>query len=156
MLSRTYTIILAVTLLLTTISFSQTYQGPAVGTVDTGAVINTNSFSFSPISGDSDPIIRGEMNIDGNLEPLFIESDGKEILPTTYTEDLNVGENTLGIGDNALLLKKFKVTLSDELVRLVIHGILHLLGYDDQNLTDKKIMKRLENKLLSKNNFILL
>jgi len=116
MLSRTYTIILAVTLLLTTISFSQTYQGPAVGTVDTGAVINTNSFSFSPISGDSDPIIRGEMNIDGNLEPLFIESDGKEILPTTYTEDLNVGENTLGIGDNALLLKKFKVTLDNNVI----------------------------------------
>ena len=116
MLSRTYTIILAVTLLLTTISFSQTYQGPAVGTVDTGAVINTNSFSFSPISGDSDPIIRGEMNIDGNLEPLFIESDGKEILSTTYTEDLNVGENTLGIGDNALLLKKFKVTLDNNVI----------------------------------------
>ena len=116
MLSRTYTIILAVTVLFAAISFSQTYQGPAVGTVDTGAVVNTNSFSFSPISADSDPIIRGEMNIDGNLEPLFIESDGKEILPTTYTEDLNVGENTLGIGDNALLLKKFKVTLDNNVI----------------------------------------
>ncbi len=116
MLRRTYTIILAVTLLFAAISFSQTYQGPAVGTVDTGAVINTNSFSSSPISGDSDPIIRGEMNIDGNLEPLFIESDAKEILPTTYTEDLNVGENTFGIGDNALLLKKFKVTLDNNVI----------------------------------------
>ena len=116
MLRRTYTMILAVTLLFAAVSFSQTYQGPAVGTVDTGAVVNTNSFSFSPIFGDSDPIIRGEMNIDGNLEPLFIESDGKEILPSTYTEDLNVGENTLGIGDNALLLKKFKVTLDNNVI----------------------------------------
>ena len=30
--------------------------------------------------------------MEGNLEPLFIESDGKEILPTTYIEDMNVGD----------------------------------------------------------------
>lgn len=116
MLSRTYTIILAVTLLCATISFSQTYQGPAAGSVDSGAVVNTNSFSEFPISGDTDPIIRGEMNLEGSLEPLMIESDGREILPTTYTEDMNVGDNPLGVGDNALLLKKYKVTLDNNVI----------------------------------------
>lgn len=66
------------------------------------------------------------------------------------------GEIFISIEDALTNSKKFKVTLSDELVRLVIHGILHLLGYNDQTISDKKIMKRLENKLFSKNNFILL
>lgn len=66
------------------------------------------------------------------------------------------GEIFISIEDALTNSKKYKVSLSDELVRLVIHGILHLLGYDDLNTSEKKIMKRLENKLLSKNNFGLL
>ena len=81
-----------------------------------------------------------------------------DIITFNYSDSLQQidGEIFISIDDALSNSKKFRVTLSDELVRLVIHGILHLLGYDDQNLTDKKIMKRLENKLLSKNNFILL
>ena len=81
-----------------------------------------------------------------------------DIVTFNYSDSLQQidGEIFISIDDALSNSKKFKVTLSDELVRLVIHGILHLLGYDDQNVTDKKIMKRLENKLLSKNNFILL
>jgi hypothetical protein len=113
MLRRTYTIILAVTLLCTTFSFSQTYQGPATGSVASGAVVNTNSFTDFPISGDSDPIIRGEMNVEGNFEPLLIDSDGREIFPNTYTEDLNIGDNPQGIGDNTMLLQKYNVALDN-------------------------------------------
>ena len=107
-----------------------------------------------------------------NLEINFISGEdihaiNKSYLKHDYTTDIITfnysdslqqidGEIFISIDDALSNSKKFRVTLSDELVRLVIHGILHLLGYDDQNLTDKKIMKRLENKLLSKNNFILL
>jgi probable rRNA maturation factor len=45
---------------------------------------------------------------------------------------------------------KFRVTLKKELSRLIIHGVLHLIGYDDVNKSDKLVMKRLENKLLKK------
>jgi len=107
-----------------------------------------------------------------NLEINFISGEdihaiNKSYLKHDYTTDIITfnysdslqkidGEIFISIDDALSNSKKFRVTLSEELVRLVIHGILHLLGYDDQNLTDKKIMKRLENKLLSKNNFILL
>ena len=107
-----------------------------------------------------------------NLEINFISGEdihaiNKSYLKHDYTTDIITfnysdslqqidGEIFISIDDALSNSKKFKVTLSEELVRLVIHGILHLLGYDDQNVTDKKIMKRLENKLLSKNNFILL
>lgn len=52
--------------------------------------------------------------------------------------------------------EKYKVSFEKEIKRLVIHGILHLTGYDDKAPHDKKIMKRFENRLLSKINFTLL
>lgn len=111
------TFILAVLLLNSNVIFSQTYQGPSTGSVTTGAVVNTNSFADFPISNDSDPIIRGEMNLEGlNIEPIIIQNDGKEIFPTTYTEDLNVGESTNLVGDNAMLLQKFIVDLDNNVI----------------------------------------
>jgi rRNA maturation RNase YbeY len=107
-----------------------------------------------------------------NLEINFISDKSildinKTYLKHDYTTDIITfnyskvakqidGEIFISVDEAFANSKKFKVSLSDELVRLIIHGILHLLGYDDLNSSDKKIMKRLENKLLSKNNFILL
>jgi len=51
--------------------------------------------------------------------------------------------------------KKYKVTYGKELCRLVIHGMLHLLNFDDNNKENKKIMKRMENKLILSYNFTL-
>lgn len=46
--------------------------------------------------------------------------------------------------------KKYHVSLEQELMRLVIHGVLHLLGFDDKNTEKKVVMKRFENKLINK------
>jgi len=46
--------------------------------------------------------------------------------------------------DNSI---KFNVNLDSELIRLVVHGLLHLIGYDDKNSSEKKIMKSEEDKL---------
>ena len=51
--------------------------------------------------------------------------------------------------------KKYNVTYRKELCRLVIHGMLHLLNFDDNNKENKKIMKRMENKLILSYNFTL-
>ena len=51
--------------------------------------------------------------------------------------------------------RKFKNSLPEEIFRLVIHGILHLLGYNDIKAKEYKIMKRQENQLLNKNKFLL-
>ncbi len=45
--------------------------------------------------------------------------------------------------------KKYKVTYGKELCRLVIHGMLHLLNFDDKDTKSKKIMKRMENELIN-------
>ena len=51
--------------------------------------------------------------------------------------------------------KKYHVSLEQELMRLVIHGVLHLLGYEDKNVKKRIIMKKMENRLLNKYMFLI-
>ena len=46
--------------------------------------------------------------------------------------------------------KKFKTSWQSEIVRYVVHGVLHLLGYDDHRAAGRQKMKREENRLLRK------
>jgi len=55
------------------------------------------------------------------------------------------------IRENAL---KFSHTEADELHRVIIHGALHLLGYKDKSLVDKKKMTLKEDFYLNKRTFI--
>ncbi|MFZ1519371.1 MAG: rRNA maturation RNase YbeY [Ignavibacteriaceae bacterium] len=66
------------------------------------------------------------------------------------------GEIFISVDDAIISAKKYKVKLNEELGRLVIHGILHLLNFNDQKMSDKIIMKRMENRLLYKYKFVLL
>lgn len=51
------------------------------------------------------------------------------------------------VGDNA---KQFKVSFNDELMRVVIHGVLHLLTYNDRSDEEQKIMTEKENFYLKR------
>ena len=66
------------------------------------------------------------------------------------------GELFISIDDANISARKYKVSLSKEFTRLIIHGILHLKGYDDINNNDRVKMKRIENNLTNKYNFALL
>tara|TARA_X000000368_G_scaffold241786_1_gene191002 strand:+ start:350 stop:763 length:414 start_codon:yes stop_codon:yes gene_type:complete len=44
----------------------------------------------------------------------------------------------------------FDNSFSEELHRVMIHGILHLIGYDDKTEKEKKLMKEKENFYLKK------
>lgn len=43
----------------------------------------------------------------------------------------------------------FHVPLEEEIFRIVIHGLLHLLGFDDQNGKQKQIMTEKEDQYLA-------
>jgi probable rRNA maturation factor len=45
--------------------------------------------------------------------------------------------------------EEYKSTLKTEIQRLVIHGILHLIGYTDNNSRGKKRMSNIEDKYLN-------
>jgi len=48
---------------------------------------------------------------------------------------------------------KFNVSKNGELHRVIIHGVLHLLGYKDKSAPDKQKMTEKEDFYLSKRNF---
>ncbi|MCP5064033.1 MAG: rRNA maturation RNase YbeY [Ignavibacteriae bacterium] len=83
----------------------------------------------------------------------FLNHDySTDIITFNYSEEKNTLETEIFISlddaySNAV---KYKVSLDNELLRLVIHGCLHLLGYDDKDKNDKAKMKRMENKLVNK------
>jgi probable rRNA maturation factor len=44
---------------------------------------------------------------------------------------------------------RYGCTLHDELKKLIVHGVLHLLGYDHKKKKEKEIMREMEARLLS-------
>ena len=51
------------------------------------------------------------------------------------------------VKENAVL---FKVKKEEELIRVIIHGILHLVGYEDENSVEKREMNEMENIYIKK------
>lgn len=99
-----------------------------------------------------------------SLEINFINSDeileiNKNYLKHDYSTDIITfnysgnnklldGEIFISAPDALENAEKFNVDFNQELLRLLIHGILHLEGYDDEEPEKKKVMKSLENKLV--------
>lgn len=81
-----------------------------------------------------------------------------DIITFNYSDSLAVLDTELYISaDDALEnAARFGATFEEEIIRLVIHGILHVTGFDDKNPADRTKMKRMENKLLNKYKIVLL
>ncbi len=75
-----------------------------------------------------------------------------DIITFNYSGENNTldGEIFISLDDAYYNSLKYKVNLDNELLRLIIHGFLHLVGYDDKETNDKTKMKRIENKLVNK------
>jgi probable rRNA maturation factor len=69
----------------------------------------------------------------------FDSSSGKEISGEIYISIERVEENSL----------KFQSRFHDELKRVMIHGVLHLVGYKDKKPKDVVIMRKKEEAYLS-------
>jgi probable rRNA maturation factor len=67
--------------------------------------------------------------------------------PASGRASLN-GELFLCLDDAVKQAREFHTTWQSELVRYVIHGLLHLCGHDDLNPSARRRMKREENRLL--------
>jgi len=93
---------------------------------------------------------------DEYLRSLKIKYFNMDILTDVVTFNLSDNDKNLDaeiyiswdrIIDNA---KKYNVNIDDELKRVIIHGCLHLVGFNDSNQDEKKIMRDEENKYISK------
>jgi len=75
-----------------------------------------------------------------------------DIITFNYSDKKKVLDSELYISveDARFNAEKFSASFNEEILRLVIHGILHLLDYDDINPEEKREMSQMEDKLLKK------
>lgn len=96
---------------------------------------------------------------------LYLLQVNRQFLDHDYFTDIITFDNSAGDGliagdifisidrvrENAA---KFKVSVDDELHRVIIHGVLHLVGYKDKTAKDKKKMTLKEDFYLTGRGFI--
>ncbi len=74
-----------------------------------------------------------------------------DIITFSFNEkDIISGDLYISTDQVKLNASDYKVSFSEELLRVIIHGILHLLGYDDQSDQQRMHMHVLENEALEK------
>lgn len=64
----------------------------------------------------------------------------------------SLGDLVISLDTAKKQAKEYKNTFNQEILRLLIHGMLHLIGYDHENVTANEAakMRRLEKKLFLK------
>ena len=87
------------------------------------------------------------------LNEKFLQHEGPtDVITFDYSEgtkDLG-GEIFICIAEAQRQAKEFKTSWQAELVRYVVHGILHLAGHDDLQPAARKKMKLAEGRLVRK------
>jgi len=58
------------------------------------------------------------------------------------------GELFICVDEAIVQARRFRSTWQAEVVRYIVHGVLHLQGFDDHAPADRRKMKRAENRLL--------
>ncbi len=103
----------------------------------------------------------GEVNIifcsDAHLITINREylhhDDYTDIITFDYCENKKViGDIFISIERIRENAEKFKVSFTNELHRVMIHGVLHLCGYKDKSPEDKKRMTQKEDEALATRN----
>lgn len=58
------------------------------------------------------------------------------------------GEAFICVADAIKQAREFKTTWQSEVIRYVVHALLHLQGYDDLQPAKRRVMKREENRVM--------
>lgn len=110
---------------------------------------------------DSEGFETGEINYifcdDNYLHKINVEFLNHDTLTDIISFDYTLGKLINGdiyvsierVEENA---QEFNVTFDNELHRVLIHGVLHYMGYKDKEEVEKKLMRNKENNSLLKLN----
>jgi len=72
-----------------------------------------------------------------------------DIITFDYSnKDIIVGDIFISVDTVESNAQRFNTTFNDEILRVIIHGILHLIGFNDKIDEEQKEMREQENKSL--------
>tara|TARA_B100000575_G_scaffold137390_1_gene109600 strand:- start:50 stop:466 length:417 start_codon:yes stop_codon:yes gene_type:complete len=84
-------------------------------------------------------------------EKYLQHTDLTDVITFDYSQEKNLtGDVYISVERVKENASKFNTTFKSEIARVMIHGILHLIGYDDKSKIEKKGMREMENKFLKK------
>ena len=84
------------------------------------------------------------------LNEQFVGHEGStDVISFDYGGDVRQAEIFICVDEAVTQAKKFGTTPQMELVRYLVHGLLHLRGYDDCTPGQRKKMKRMEDLLVA-------
>ena len=87
-----------------------------------------------------------------NINKLYLNHDYyTDIITFDNTDSENHIEGDIFISIDRVRenSQKFGATFEEELARVMIHGILHLAGYNDRTKKEKEMMRKMEDQFLS-------
>jgi len=87
------------------------------------------------------------------LNETFLHHAGStDVITFDYVSGTNPvelqGEVIICMSEAVVQARRFRATWPEEVVRYLVHGILHLRGYDDRTPALRRAMKREEDRLL--------
>lgn len=126
------------------------------------------SIEQSPIQKYINLLIKKELKKEGDISIVFCSDDyllemNKQYLNHNYYTDIitfDYVENEIISGDLFISIDRvnenaqvFKNEMIIELYRVIFHGVLHLVGYNDKTDEEQRIMTEKENLYLSEVDF---
>ena len=108
-------------------------------------LLQKDAFDFSICLVDAEEITR--------LNKQFLQHEGwTDVITFDYSDPahpgLVAGEAFVCVEAAAKQAGRFRASWQSETVRYVVHGLLHLCGYDDRKPAARRKMKNAENRLL--------
>jgi probable rRNA maturation factor len=103
----------------------------------------------------SEKFVTGQINMVICTDSYLLKINRKYLKKDTLTDIITFGmaeEEYVVSGDIFISLERvrenahiYKEQVKKELARVMIHGVLHLMGYDDESESEKKVMRKKEN-----------
>ncbi len=107
-------------------------------------------FAAESINDANVDIVLCSDNYIQSVNKQFLDHDyATDVISFNFEEEILNGEIYISVETAEVQAKEYKVSLTNELMRLAVHGALHLIGYDDGDDESRQKMHELENKYIS-------